>query len=314
MVELQEIFDINYGHSLELNKLTEFSDGINYISRTAKNNGVSARVLQPDRLEPIQGGTITVSLGGSVLEAFLQNEPFYTGYHIYCLVPKAKMSTAEKLYYCACIRANKYRYSYGRQANRTLRQLLVPSLSEIPSWINDVDLNPFKGASQAITTNIKIDLDTSDWQAFEYDELFEIERGKGPRIKDLDGTGRIPFITSTDSNNGLTGITNHRAMHKGNVISVNRNGSVAEAFYQAIPFCSTEDVHIFNPKFLLNRYTALFLVALIKKEKYRYSYGRKWGIARMKKSIIKLPVTADGKPDLEFMERYIKTLPFSSSI
>jgi len=102
--------------------------------------------------------------------------------------------------------------------------------------------------------------------------------------------------------------------HKGNTIGVNRNGSVAEAFYQPVPFCSTEDVHIFSPKFKLNPFIALFLTTLIRREKYRFGYGRKWGIQRMKTSIIKLPVTQEGEPDWAYMEHYIKTLPYSSQI
>jgi hypothetical protein len=67
------------------------------------------------------------------------------------------------------------------------------------------------------------------------------------------------------------------AMHSKNTIGVNRNGSVAEAFYHEYDYCSTEDVHIFSPKFPLNKYIAMFIITLIKKEKYRYNYGRKWG-------------------------------------
>ena len=49
-------------------------------------------------------------------------------------------------------------------------------------------------------------------------------------------------------------------------------------------------------------------------EKYRFNYGRKWGIDRMKKSLIKLPVDSDGKPDWQFMEDYIKSLPYSINL
>lgn len=314
MIELQSIFNIDYGHSLELNKLKLDADGINFVSRTAKNNGVSAKVSKTKDYDPIVGGAVTVSLGGSVLEAFLQDEPFYTGYHIYVLTPKKPMSDLVKLFYCMCIRENKYRYSYGRQANRTLRSLLVPSLDAIPDWVNEVNLYPFIGAERPASPQCISSLDKTEWKDFIYSDLFDIGRGKGPRIKDLDGLGSVPFITSIDNNNGLTGYTTHSPMHSGNVISVNRNGSVAEAYYQHRPFCSTEDVHIFTPKFKLNEYIAMFLITLIKMEKYRYNYGRKWGIARMKQSIIKLPVSKDGQPDWAYMERYIKSLPFSSRI
>ena len=44
MIELQEIFEVKYGVNLELNKLTQSDEGINFVSRTAKNNGISAKV------------------------------------------------------------------------------------------------------------------------------------------------------------------------------------------------------------------------------------------------------------------------------
>jgi hypothetical protein len=103
-------------------------------------------------------------------------------------------------------------------------------------------------------------------------------------------------------------------LHPGNTIGVNRNGSVGEAYYQPVPFCSTEDVHIFTPKFLMNKYIALFLVTLIRQEKYRFNYGRKWGLDRMRSSKIRLPATKDGNPDWGYMERFIKMLRFSSQL
>ena len=313
MIPLSELFNIEYGHSFDLNKLEQVSEGINFVSRTAKNNGVSA-VVKKRQEKPMPAGTITVSLGGSVLEAFVQPMPYYTGYHIFCLKEKISLTAQQKLFYCVCIRANKYKYSYGRQANRTLKDLLVPMLEDIPSWVNKYDLSVFDGANQPVS-KINIDFEVDNWKEFIYDDLFEIVRGRGPRKKDLDGSGKTPVITSSDSNNGLTGSTPVDPVHKGNTIGVNRNGSVAEAFYQPIPFCSTEDVHIFTPKFDgLNQYVALFLTTIIKKEKYRYSYGRKWGIERMKNSTIKFPVNSVGDLDLSFMEDYIKTLEYSCNI
>jgi hypothetical protein len=64
----------------------------------------------------------------------------------------------------------------------------------------------------------------------------------------------------------------------------------------------------------MNKYVALFICSVIRKEKYRFSYGRKWHMERMNTSKIKLPVTNDGTPDYKFMENYIKSLPFSSKI
>ena len=54
----------------------------------------------------------------------------------------------------------------------------------------------------------------------------------------------------------------------------------------------------------------MFLVTILNLEKYRYNYGRKASQARMKERSIKLPAK-NGQPDWQFMEKYIKSLPYS---
>lgn len=313
LVPVSKLFDVFYGVNLELNKLTETPNGVPFVSRTSKNNGVSAYVKPVKGKKPNPAGTISVAGGGSVMESFLQKQPYYSGRDLYYLVPKVKMSDNILLYYCVCLRENKYRFNYGRQANRTLKELLIPDITEVPNFVKKTDLSQFDGLENPMI-NKKVELKTKEWKSFVYDDLFEIERGRGPRKNELDGTGDTPFVTSSDQNNGWTDYTTAKPIHKGNTIGVNRNGSVAEAFYQPLPFCSTEDVHIFTPKFIMSKYVALFLATLIKKEKYRYNYGRKWGIARMKNSTIKLPVDKAGQPDWKFMEDYIKTINYSKQI
>ena len=65
---------------------------------------------------------------------------------------------------------------------------------------------------------------------------------------------------------------------------------------------------------MMNKYNALFIITVIKANKYRFSYGRKWTLDKMKESIIKLPSKDDGTPDFEFMERFIKSLPYGDRI
>ena len=300
------------GTNLELNHLKKSDDGINFVSRTSKNNGVSAIVEPIDKVEPLDAGLITVAGGGSVMSSFVQNKPFYSGRDIFYLKAIEKMTLQEKLFYCICLRTNKYKFSFGRQANQTLPSLELPDI--IPDWVNEISIDepiPKEPFSQN-----QIELSERKWLKFRYDDkcLFEIERGKGGRKKDIVKNGKTPFITSIDNNNGLTGMIMARSEHKSNVITVNRNGSVGEAFYQSRAFCSTEDVHIFNPRFKLNPYRVMFLITLIKKEKYRYNFGRKWGIKRMNNTVIQLPVDENDNPDWQFMEDYIKSLPYSKNL
>ena len=137
MIKVSELFDVRYGVNLELNALQLDSNGVNFVSRTAKNNGVSARVTAMPGITPIAAGTISVAGGGSVMESFLQTEPYYSGRDLYYLTARVPMSDQQKLFYCTCLRANKYRYNYGRQANRTLKDIFVPALEEIPHWVEE---------------------------------------------------------------------------------------------------------------------------------------------------------------------------------
>ena len=91
-MKVEDLFYVSYGNSLELNNLEKSKNGINFVSRTSKNNGVSAVVKENKNLKPFEEGIITVAVGGSVMEAFVQPKPFYTGFHMMILKPKKEMS------------------------------------------------------------------------------------------------------------------------------------------------------------------------------------------------------------------------------
>lgn len=186
MTRVNDLFQVSYGVNLELNAMTLDPSGINFVSRTAKNNGVSGKVAQIPNVAPLPAGTITVAGGGSVMESFLQPEPYYSGRDLYCLTPKIPMSDAQKLYYCVCLRANRYRYNYGRQANRTLKDLKIPSLEELPKFVAAANLSEFDGhraPAQLKPTNAKNPHPTHT-ELVPLSHLFDIRAGNS-------GSGRI---------------------------------------------------------------------------------------------------------------------------
>lgn len=125
-MKISDLFLLHPGNNLELYHMEAGDDtGIHFISRTAQNNGIAAQVFPHQSIPPFPAGYLTVALGGSVLSAFVQEKPFYTAFHIMVLEPKKEMSLKEKLFYCMCIKKNNYRYSYGRQANKTLSELIL---------------------------------------------------------------------------------------------------------------------------------------------------------------------------------------------
>lgn len=314
LVRLDNLFEVTYGSNLELNALKLSAGGINFVSRTAKNNGVSARVEPVAGLEPIPAGVLTVAGGGSVLETFLQPEPFYSGRDLYYLTPLRPMSDEVKLFYAHCIRSNKYRYSYGRQANKTLKSILLPSLGNLPEFVSETNVGQFTKSTKAVLNSPTPQLHTNDWIPFKLGELFDVR--KGLRLTKANMLpGRLPYVGASDADNGITAYIGQSAIHEGGTISVSYNGSVGEAFYQPVPHWATDDVNVLYPLgFELTPGVALFICALIRQEKYRFNYGRKWHQERMRESVIKLPVTKQDKPDFSRMEQYINTLPYSANI
>ena len=127
--QVSDIFEIKYGINMELNVCDETTsddpEGVAFVARTSENNGVSAYVKRIDGKEPQPEGTITVAGGGSVLSTFVQKRPFYSGRDLYLLLPKIEISLEVKMFIVTILYANQYRYSYGRQANKTLPYLLL---------------------------------------------------------------------------------------------------------------------------------------------------------------------------------------------
>lgn len=124
-----DIFDVKYGINMELDSCDEVDmndkDAIAFVARTSDNNGVSAFVKYVEGKNPQKAMTITCAGGGSVLSTFVQAHDFYSGRDLYLLYEKEKLSIHTKLFLTTVIEQNKYRFSYGRQANKTLSHLVL---------------------------------------------------------------------------------------------------------------------------------------------------------------------------------------------
>lgn len=152
---LHKLFEIRHGNKFDHNKMSTCgpgADAIVFVGRTAVKNGFVGFVERLETQAPYEAGLITVALGGSALASFVQDRPFYTGQNIDVLRPHLEMSLEEKLYYCLCIQANAFRYStFGREANRTLKNLSVPARVDIPLWVGGAAEIAIKNASGELT-------------------------------------------------------------------------------------------------------------------------------------------------------------------
>lgn len=314
-MKIKELFEIRYGVNLELNKLELASnddDGVNFVSRTSQNNGVVARVKRIQGVKPSPAGSISCAAGGSVLSTFVQPEPFYSGRDLYILTPIREMTFAEKLYYVHLLSENKYKYSYGRQANKTLGDIELPDL--LPDWLSLIDLQSFSHVTLNNNIENSLPLDVSSWEPFSMCEIFNFSKGKRLTKEDMI-EGKLNYIGAISDNNGIREHIDANPTHGGNSITVNYNGSVGEAFFQDDAFWASDDVNVLTLKHSkLNVYIGLFLCTVIKSNKFRFGYGRKWTLEKMKETILYLPVDGSKKPNWSFMEMYIKQLPYAEKI
>lgn len=320
MVKISDIFDVKYGINLELINLEECNkgeaDSINFVSRTEKSNGVSAYVRRLFDLDPNPKNTLSVAGGGSVLSTFYQKEEYYSGRDIYVLVPKKSYSDMEMLFYAFCIRQNKYRYNYGRQANKTLKELLIPD-SMPKSW-GDKNLWQI-GKLKSNSINKKVtELNPENWKEFKLADLFNIE--KGERLNKEDRlAGNTPLVTSKDENQGVAEFIDfENYVYDKKVFSDSMSIDMfGNSFYHAGKYFGDDNVHplIWKDEYRerITKYVNLFVVTVLQKLRLKYSYGRQVRLERLKGEHIKLP-SKNNALDWQFMEDYIKSLLYSSSL
>lgn len=290
MVTVSDYFDVQYGVNLELNKLEIDQNGIPFVSRTSKNNGVSAYVKKLPGVPPIPGGVITVAAGGSVMESFLQPREFYSGRDVYYLTPKIPMSNVEKLFYCVCLRKNKFRFSYGRQANRTLGDLLIPSIEEIPAWVRNFDFNSF---AQDLLPNLDMEyepktmLEGDDILLTRLDDLFDIYNGiASSSVKRYPAPlsdEYIPYIrpsktqfSSIDAYVNKAEVDRKYIFPKGTLyVSTDGQGSHTYAYVSVGEFVPNSNVAVLMPKRKMGIQEKLFYAYCISMNRFKFSYGRK---------------------------------------
>lgn len=319
-MKLNELFSIKNGLSSSSVSISDYKTdeyNIPYIRPSSTYDNLVAGYVSKKQVGDIHifpQDTLFVSSDGQGSHSYAYVSPvkFVPNSNVSVLIPKIEMDLRAKIFYAMIITDNRYRFNYGRKPKgERFTNISVPSKEAIPEWVYKYNLDKMNVGNpvEKSTIPLKVTL----WKWFKIESLFDIKKGKR-LTKICMSNGKTPFIGSIDSNNGYREYTGQNPNHLGNTITINYNGSIGEVFYQPRPFWASDDVNVLYPKFKLNKYNAFFLITVIRKEKFRFNFGRKWEVERMKESLIKLPISDNGEPDWQFMEDYIKTLPYSSNL
>lgn len=312
MVSLAEIFDVWYGVNLEVVNSEVVPIGIPFVSRQSVNNGVVCHVKRIDDVEPNPSHTLSIAVSGSVLSTFYHDYEYYSGRDVYIAKPKIALTKEEMLYYCYVIEQNKYRYNYGRGANKTFRDILVPSKSEIPHYVNQK--NATATFDSKPLSQKKMAFNTKDWKWFELHKLFSKERGTRLTKPDREA-GNIPLITAGSENEGIADyISNSDMKVYQDAITIDMFGF---SCYRGFDFCCDDNILVLKSS-KMNIFSGLFIASVINKDDYKCAYGRQYRQKTFDVHKIKLPAVKiapnEYEPDWQFMEDYIKSLPYSSCL
>lgn len=321
---VKDLFKVEYGNGFELTYLRKSSKGYNFIARGKKDNGVAAMVQRVTGVSPFPAGSITVAVGGSVMESFLQTQPFYTAYHVMILTPLKgiEMSNAVKLFYCMCLRHNRFRYSYGRQANETLKDLQIPVLEDVPEYVKAFSMEQFKKDMvssvdlSALSEKASTTATTQEWVPL--NTLFRLENGIASsevlRSPVKETANWIPYIrpsytqnTSVDAYVNKHLVPKEKVYPKGTLyVSTDGQGSHTYSYVSTSEFVPNSNVTVLLPLRPMTIREKLFYSMCISHNRFKFSYGRKPKGDRL--GTIKLPKGISEKENNMDLIAYLNNL------
>jgi|SRR3989344_948063 len=312
-MKLGGLFTIEYGQSEYTSKY--FLEGrkgdVPLVSSGATNHGFYGKF----DINPKYKKVISVARTGSVGWSFYHPYDCCVDDNCLVLIPKQELEDQEMVYLTLLINKDRYRYMYGRQV--TPQRLGGIELPNLPSFVNKYRL-PDVSNLEDVIKNKKLKLNVEDWKSFELKDLFSFERGKcGSAEKLLEKGNEVSYIGAKKDNNGMMYrvVRDGKYVSKGNclVFIGDGQGSVGYSTYQEADFIGSTTLSMGRNK-NLNKYSGIFIITLLDKERFKYSFGRKWNGEKLKNTKIKLPADKEGLPDWKFMEEYIKSLPYSKSV
>lgn len=257
------------------------------------------------------------------------------------------MTPAIGLFLATVISLERPKYSFGRKWKTHLRDTEVklpvqhnadgtPIFDCTKKWSDDGYVPDWQFMEDYIKSlyhkplttknNIKniLALNVEKWKEFRFGDLIldsDIYKAKAINKDDLtiasDTTDSIRYITRTAEDNGceLLAVRSElpaSIIEDGNAISI--GDTTATCFYQDKEFIAGDHIVVVRANSWLNKYTGLFIVAMLQREQYKYSYGRAYLMDRIKGTFVKLPADDNGNPDWQFIENYIKSLPYGDRL
>lgn len=327
--KIGDIFRFEPTKGIDSTELLEGND-INYIGAKHDDNGFMMRCQLEGFESWVSKGNcivfIQIGAGSAGYVNYIPNDFIGMAGKTMCGYIDGVMNPLIGLFLETVLCKERPKYSFGRSwTGDRLKDSIIKLPADkkgLPDWewmekyiksICNVSINT-KNLNKQISQ-----IDISDWGEYLLGDLFDKIYKADAHVKnDIDNfestdLNRIRFITRTDTNNGCDCYINRGdaiSIEHGNAITI--GDTTSTIYYQENDFVAGDHIVVCRAEWI-NKYTALFIKSILERERYRYSYGRAFKMDLIKSTIIKLP-TKNNMPDWEFMENYIKSLPYGDRI
>ena len=347
---LDKIFTFEPTKGLDSTELIE-GDDITYVGAKHENNGFIKRCVLKDFVDWVSAGNCIVFIqlgeGSAGYVNYIPENFIGMGGKTICgYLIGQKMTSAIGIFLETILCLERPKYSFGRswtgdRLKKTKIMLPIKYNTDKTPFIDETHEYSEKGYvpdwefmenyikslhSKPLTTQNKNKripaLNIDKWKEFSLNDIFtKRESGKVTQAYQLEEGQDIPYLGAKKDDNGVMSLCkkNKKLESKGNciVLICDGQGSVGLANYMESDFLGTVNLELCYNEKHLNKYVGLFLTTIISQERPKYSFGRKWK-PNLDNTKIKLPAKKmkNGKivPDWQFMENYIKALPYGDRI
>ena len=290
------------------------------------------------------GNAVCVTNNGSVGYAYYQPRAFTCSHDVNPLYRlDGEFNQFTGLFVAAMIMKDRYRWGYGRKwrPERMVKsEIFLPMNDEgNPDWeymeqyIKSLRSKPIKTKNKKKNLNLEASL----WKEFYLHKLFNVSMGSGiDAVETTSDNPKYNYVSRDSNGNGVVGFVDEiegKDTFPAGAMSLALGGSfLGSCFIQKESFYTAQNVGILQEKEVLSIYTKLFIATLSRNEcKVKYqAFGRELNAHFRKDFTIKLPIKMNGLqfvydenktysddgyiPDWEWMENYIKQLPYADKI
>jgi len=319
---VNELFNIKNSKPYHKKDLDFSKKELPYITRTNLNNGVEDLVKKEDTF--IINPKNSIVFGAENAKFFFEPFEYITGNKMYVVTIKnLDMNKFNGLFLVTAfdksVEECGFGYGQGLTGTREKRRKILLPINEnnqsdfdfMEQFIKEIEEFKLKRYLAFIEDELKNleykeipKLQEKEWRDFKIEAIFKVSKGSYLHQKNIIQNGKIPYITAQTNNNGVKLFIGNEPNFKGNSITIEKVNLTA--FYQPYDFYCSHDVSVIQHD-KLNKYNALFIASMIRRQGFKYSYGRQAQMNVVKRETLFCPVK-NNQPDFEYMEQFIKNM------